>query len=66
MDIFFFLSASTQLFNKIMIITSYNYDQNGWGNSRGDISVSTQKQRCHQLLLETRDPTVLFGICTCI
>ena len=62
MGIFFFLDASTQSFNKLMIITSYNYDQNGWGNLRGDNSVSTQNHRCHQLLLKTRDPTFSFGI----
>ena len=62
MGIFFFLDASTQLFHKLMIITSYNMIKNGWGNSRGDNSVSTQNQRCHQLLLKTRDPTFSFGI----
>ena len=65
MGIFFLLDVSSQLFNKLMIITSYN-DQNGWGNSRGDNSVSTQNQRCHQLFLFTRDSTFLLGICTCI
>ena len=29
---------------------SYN-DKNGWGNSRGDNLLSTQNQRCHQLVL---------------
>ena len=26
-------------------------DKNGWGNSRGDNLLSTQNQRCHQLVL---------------
>ena len=29
---------------------SYNV-KNGWGNSRGDNLLSTQNQRCHQLVL---------------
>ena len=29
---------------------SYN-DKNGWGISRGDNVLSTQNQRCHQLVL---------------
>ena len=62
MGIFFFLDASTQLFNKLMIITSYNMIKMG-GVIQGEIgSVSTQNQRCHQLLLKTRDPTFSFGI----
>ena len=60
--VYFFLDASSQLFNKLMIITSYNMIKIGRGNSRGDNSVSTQNQRCNQLLLKTRDSTVLFGI----
>ena len=63
---FFLLDVSSQLFNKLMIITSFNMIKNGWGNSRGDNSVSTQNQRCHQLFLFTRDFTFLLGICTCI
>ena len=62
MGIFFFLDASTQLFYKLIIITSYNMIKTGGGNSRGDNSVSTQNQRCHQLLSKTRDPTFSFGI----
>ena len=56
MGIFFFLDASTQLFSKLVIITSYNMIKMGGVIQGGDNSVSTQNQRCHQLLLKTNDP----------
>ena len=62
----FLLDVSSQLFQKLMIITSYNMIKMGSRNSRGDNSVSTLNQQCHQLFLFTRDSTFLFGICTCI
>ena len=66
MGIFFFLDASTQLFNKTMIITSYNMIIMG-GVIQGEMTrLVLRNQRCYQLLLKTRDPTFLFGICTCI
>ena len=37
-------------------------DQNGWGNSRGDNSVITQNQGCHQLLFDTSERTFSIGI----
>ena len=55
----FFLDVSSQLLNKLMIIT-LQYDQNGWGNSKGVNSVSTQNQQCHKMLLFTRDSTFCF------
>ena len=64
--IFFLLDVSSQLFNKLMIITSYNMIKMGGVIQRGDNSVCTQNQRCHQLFLFTRDSKFLLGICTCI
>ena len=55
----FFLDASSQFFNKLMIITSYNVIKMG-GVIQG--AITTQNQRCHQLLLKTSDSTFLFGI----
>ena len=66
MGIFFFLDASSQLFNKLMIITSYNMIKMG-GVIQGELIRSVPKnQRCHQLLLFTRESAFLFGTCTCI
>ena len=66
MYIFFVLDASTQIFNKIIIITSYDMIIMG-GVVQGELTrLVLRNQRCHQLLFKTRDPTFLFYICTCI
>ena len=49
---------------KLTPIISHNMIKMGGGISSGINSVSTQNQRCHQLLLFTRDSTFLFGTCT--
>ena len=62
MGIFFFLDASTQIFNKLMIITSYDMIRMG-GVIQGEITRLVLRIRgVDQLLLKTRDPKFSFGI----
>ena len=66
MGIFFLLDVSSQLFNKIMIITSYNMIKNG-GLIQGEITrlvLRISGVINYFYLLETLH--FLLGICTCI
>ena len=63
---FSFLDASSQLFNKLMIITSYNMIKMG-GVIKGELTWSVLKiSRVinYFLLLFTRESAILFGTCT--
>ena len=53
----FFLDVSSQLFNKRMIITSYNMIKMG-GVIQGEITWLV----LNQLILKTRDSTFSFGV----
>ena len=57
MDVFISLMHDFDDIPKRTPIISHNMIKMGGGISKGLNSVSTQNQRCHQLLLFTRDST---------
>ena len=65
MGIVFFLDASTQLFNKLMIITSYNMIKMG-GVIQGEITRLVLRISGGINYFYLLDPTFMFGICTYI
>ena len=65
MGIFFLLDVSSQLFNKVMIITSYNLIKMG-GVIQGEITrLVLRISGVINYFFFTRDSTFLLGICTC-